>query len=277
MNVISEQIKKYRIANGLTQEQLGQLVGVTTQAVSKWERGGMPDAELLPNLAETLNVSIDTLFGRQEQSITMSLARQISRMSNEEAYKYAFNVCWTMGMGLMQELSMPEMFLDDFVENTAKYDLKTEYFSKIMQDGGMVTSRISSDFHHFFLLVEPKNSLKNKLSDLDSLSNVFKIFADKKILNIIFYMYSRLNTPIATSLISKNTGMDMKDVDHCMKILCENNLATCNVVATADGDIYTYMFNQESAVIPFLCFADEISRKDYRDIGWSFERTKPLF
>ena len=51
MNVISEQIKKYRIANGLTQEQLGQLVGVTTQAVSKWERGGMPDAELLPNLA----------------------------------------------------------------------------------------------------------------------------------------------------------------------------------------------------------------------------------
>ena len=48
MSEIGKQIKKYRTAKGLTQEQLGELVGVTTQAVSKWERGSVPDAELLP-------------------------------------------------------------------------------------------------------------------------------------------------------------------------------------------------------------------------------------
>lgn len=35
MSVIGKQIKKYRTQKGYTQEQLGQLLGVTTQAVSK--------------------------------------------------------------------------------------------------------------------------------------------------------------------------------------------------------------------------------------------------
>ena len=86
MSVISEQIKKYRNAKGFTQEQLGQLVGVTTQAVSKWERGGTPDAELLPVLAEKLEVSIDALFGREEKNLAVALARKISEMSTRDAY-----------------------------------------------------------------------------------------------------------------------------------------------------------------------------------------------
>ena len=42
--LVSKNIKRIRKEKGLTQEQLGQLLGVTTQAVSKWERGGTPDA-----------------------------------------------------------------------------------------------------------------------------------------------------------------------------------------------------------------------------------------
>ena len=48
MSVIGQHIKKYRTARGITQEQLGQLVGVSTQAVSKWECGGTPDAQTRP-------------------------------------------------------------------------------------------------------------------------------------------------------------------------------------------------------------------------------------
>ena len=52
-NVLSERIAELRRARGLTQEQLGQLAGVSAQAVSKWEKGGAPDVELLPALADT--------------------------------------------------------------------------------------------------------------------------------------------------------------------------------------------------------------------------------
>lgn len=277
MSVIGKQIKKYRTLKGITQEQLGQLVGVTTQAVSKWECGGTPDAELLPRLSQVLSVSIDALFGREEQSFTASLARKLCQMPNEEAYRYAFSICWAIEIGLMQDISVLDDFLNIFVEHSAITADKTDYFGKVMQDGGVATARLSPDFHHFFLMVEPQSSIKDKLSDMETLRRVFQIFADKKLLRLIFYMYSRLNTPIATSLISKNTGIEMNEVDRCMEILCKNNLATRSVVATADGEIYSYMFNQESSVIPLLCFADEIAKKDYRDFIWSFDRTKPLF
>ncbi len=51
MDTIGQQIKRYRVEMGYTQEKLGQLIGVTTQAVSKWERGSVPDAELIPLIA----------------------------------------------------------------------------------------------------------------------------------------------------------------------------------------------------------------------------------
>ena len=69
MSVIGEQIKKYRVQKNYTQEKLGKLIGVTTQAVSKWERGGTPDAEVLPQLADALEVSIDALFGREDEDM----------------------------------------------------------------------------------------------------------------------------------------------------------------------------------------------------------------
>ena len=57
-------IRKLRKERGMTQEELAARLEVTSQAVSKWERGdGMPDTSLLLKLSGTLNASIDQLFG----------------------------------------------------------------------------------------------------------------------------------------------------------------------------------------------------------------------
>lgn len=276
MSVIGKQIKKYRVAKGITQEQLGQLVGVTTQAVSKWERGGTPDAELLPRLSQLLDVSIDVLFGREEQSFVSSITRKLRAMPIDDAYRFAFSICWAIEIGLMQDKSAPDEYMNSFLEHFELKMDKSQYFSKIMKDSGISTVRIAPDFRYFFLMVEPKNSIKDHLADIDTLQKVFEIFADKKLLSIIFYMYSRLNTPVATSLISKSTGLSCAEVDSCMDKLCKNNLATKNVVATADGEINTYMFKQESSVMPLLCYADEIAKTEYRDFLWDLNRSKPL-
>lgn len=60
---IGGKIKKLRREHGLTQEQLAELVGISFQAVSKWENNiALPYITLVPRLARIFGVSIDELF-----------------------------------------------------------------------------------------------------------------------------------------------------------------------------------------------------------------------
>lgn len=60
-------IADLRKEKGMTQEALANLLGVTNQAVSKWESDQCcPDIMLLPELAKTFDVSIDYLFGKEQ-------------------------------------------------------------------------------------------------------------------------------------------------------------------------------------------------------------------
>lgn len=64
MLYLSENLKKYRIAKNLTQEDIADCLHVTPQSVSKWERNECcPDITLLPALANILETSIDLLIG----------------------------------------------------------------------------------------------------------------------------------------------------------------------------------------------------------------------
>lgn len=62
--LIPEKIKRYRKENALTQAEFGGILGVSAQAVSKWENEMCyPDITFLPALAEVLGCGIEELFG----------------------------------------------------------------------------------------------------------------------------------------------------------------------------------------------------------------------
>ena len=65
---IGENIRKYRRNADLTQEQLAEKLGVSFQAISRWENGTTyPDMEFLPSIAQFFGISVDSLLGCSEE------------------------------------------------------------------------------------------------------------------------------------------------------------------------------------------------------------------
>lgn len=76
---IGKQIRALRLAKGVTQEELAEYLGVSFQAVSKWEtEASTPDIALLPNIAVFFGISIDELF----------------HISNEAEFERIENMFW---------------------------------------------------------------------------------------------------------------------------------------------------------------------------------------
>lgn len=61
---LGKRIRELRRRDGRTQEDLAEAIGVTSQAVSRWEaNGGYPDMEMIPSIANYFGITIDELFG----------------------------------------------------------------------------------------------------------------------------------------------------------------------------------------------------------------------
>ena len=98
MNIkIGSIIKKLRAENNITQDTLASAIGVTPQAISRWEsEGGYPDIELLPMLADFFSVSTDELLGyklsEREQELA-DIKKEMERLAEvacvEEQVVYA--------------------------------------------------------------------------------------------------------------------------------------------------------------------------------------------
>jgi len=115
MNVLAENIRRLRLASGLTQEELALRLSVTGQAVSRWERGECcPDIALLPGLVNLFGVTADELLGMDELRSRARLNEVYSRaheLAREGKYAEAVQKLeqalklWPNERGLMGELA----------------------------------------------------------------------------------------------------------------------------------------------------------------------------
>lgn len=134
---VGENIARFRKEKGWTQVELGEKLGVSNQAVSKWELGAtMPDVMLLPILADTFGIYIDELFSREikpeihydhcaefpwpdDQTIRIFQAQGKKIIKSQEA-----NTCI--------EVSFPK----NCNETTRQY-FKVEVFGNVITDGSI--------------------------------------------------------------------------------------------------------------------------------------------
>ena len=77
-------IRYFRKNKGFTQEELAGMLGVTPQAVSRWEsEAGLPDVSMIVPIAQTLNITTDALLGYQVQSQDDRVSKQVFEKMKE--------------------------------------------------------------------------------------------------------------------------------------------------------------------------------------------------
>ena len=90
-HTLGKRIMAARKKLGLTQDQLAERLGVTAQAVSKWENDqSCPDITMLPKLAELFNTTTDELLGR-EMPPTVHEAEVVDHESDAEGNGIEFH------------------------------------------------------------------------------------------------------------------------------------------------------------------------------------------
>ena len=79
---LGDQLLLYRKKSGLSQEQLGEEIGVTRQTVSNWELGETsPNPEQLKKLSKVLNVSVDELLNNDIQNVLVEKVNHTEKLS----------------------------------------------------------------------------------------------------------------------------------------------------------------------------------------------------
>lgn len=185
---------------------MARFVGVTPQAVSKWENGGVPDTELLPAIADYFDVSTDELFGRQNNSsldVQAAILRDITSLKADDRISRAFELCW------MIEQSMYGTVFSDterFKEEAKTHGKSDQIYSQIEADTGYTEMGLFNRMRYFLIVPDAEDKDKALLDGIDYPS-FFRLMADRDIFEALVFLYNRDSFNAFTEeLICKELG-----------------------------------------------------------------------
>lgn len=106
---LNEQILFLRKQKGMTQEELANALGVSNQAVSKWEAAQCcPDIALLADIAKLFDVSIDELMGYKREDtlndISLQIRRNIGDVDDCRAAEYALQAAYAAHAAVLSKI-----------------------------------------------------------------------------------------------------------------------------------------------------------------------------
>lgn len=108
---INEIIHQKRLEQGFTQEQIASLLGVSTPAVNKWEKGlSYPDITLLPPLARLLNTDLNTLLSFQDDLSKKEVVVIMNKVT-ETFEEQGFQAGYELAMNKIKEFPNCDLLL----------------------------------------------------------------------------------------------------------------------------------------------------------------------
>jgi transcriptional regulator with XRE-family HTH domain len=185
---IGENIKKYRTKNNMTQEQLAGIVGVSAQAVSKWEcEDTIPDGALFIPIADALGISLDRLCSHNrvyESDTYQAIFHLIGKTPKEKRMEKVREICWQTQKGLFNGY----MEIDYEYQPDEMQIYKDS--SSITDDTGFTFISNRPELHFYSVFSEPDKGFASVLKYDEKYRELFEAFADPYVLKAFFYLYS---------------------------------------------------------------------------------------
>ena len=252
----SQNVKKLRQARGMTQEQLASTLGISAQAVSKWETSETyPDGALLVPLAEALEVSLDALFGRDFDSmddLTSRLYAKMERTEHKDQMREARAVGWQLEKALF----------NSYMKIGADFDpaeLTDNRHSYILSDYGFSLASNNTGAPYFAVFEEAENGFADLFENQALLCRIFSALASPDTMRALAYVLGKEQGYVMeAAVIGRDCDIAPEKLDQVMDDLCYLCVLYRRKLTMDDGELTLYTTHAWPFVPATLVLAREI-------------------
>ena len=219
---INEQIAFLRKQKGLTQEELANALGVTNQAVSKWESAQCcPDIQLLPTIAEMFDVSVDELLGYQPAStasdIILEIRKKIDSLPQGEDLDFTFKIAAALHAVIFSKVMTAKSV------SNLEWDAENAIEQAGAEEWGyscIAIPELTSTMRKGTVFFSNNMGLNFPNGDIRRIVSVMKAFADYDTLRIASAIYTLTvhdeNAYTTPECISEKCGVSVDKIAACL-------------------------------------------------------------
>ena len=218
-----ERIAELRRKRSMTQESLAGIIGVSAQAVSKWENSAtMPDILLLPLLADTLCVSIDELFG-----LPCKTREEPIPIEDTPAAVYD-KILTTMCRW------------DCSVSDDAQYlaNAKAGFAKNPSAHTGFVSQKAGAVYadRDIALAYLPNNADSVKLLEEEKIGMFLRVLSEENVRRVLAYQCRNPEQTFTAASVSAKIGIAEEDARDALEKLCDYTLSAAMNVDVGGGE-----------------------------------------
>lgn len=274
-NQIGNKIRELRMSHNLTQADLGKIVGVSMQAVSKWERGGIPDIEILISIAKHFGVTMDELLGQVPDSsgqLADVLFTTMQQIPDQDKFEQACHYCWSIFKGIS---GMP--CIQNFGYSTASSPDIENSRCRVGSNTGISYFVANQDSHMFAIAPEPAEGFNAMLGEAEPYVELFRFLSDPDCFQLFLFICARPQSLFSKRLASHATNIPEEKVK---KVFASFEKRGWLIIENADmdgGTVTLYRAICKEHFIFFLLFAREMTiNPRFWYLTSSSKRTTPL-
>jgi len=296
-NNIGHHIAELRKAKGITQEALAQVIGVSAQAVSKWESGGSPDILLLPEIAEFFGVSIDRLFGRKAENIE-DIGKAVSYYIGERLNDFedepwdvpdeihadmlarAKKICIATFFGMVGQRFFEKLGIS-FHEIIANYsnasDNTSSLFGHYFSNQGAILASFARDFPYFLLAPEPPDGWRKGLLPQETYRAAFAALSDADVLHCLFTLHTKEpDSKFTMGYFVKMMGLSTEKAEKVVDTLIKYKFLSTSSIELDETRQTFYTYEPNAMFIVLLLLMQTFIERPSHYISTSSHRSKPL-